>query len=212
MGFSGSRARYRPVIDHKPMRVVLTFAVFVAAAISSFAQQKSDGGQDKHLDVQSSVGDLHVGNDADASKTGLPMYPGARLRHDGDNDNANVGLFTEAFGIKLVIVKYESDDAPVKIIDYYRESLKKFGKVLECHTREHNGDAHADFDDDDKDDDPDHPPKQLKCEGDNTGPITELKVGKENNQHVVAIEPNTGHSGAKFTLVYVHTHGKQGDI
>jgi hypothetical protein len=197
------------MIGHKPTRLVLAFAFFLAAAIASLAApQKSDSGQDKHLDVQSSVGDLHVGNDADASKTGLPLYPGARLRHDGDSDNANVGLFTSAFGIKLVIVKYESDDAPGKIIDFYRENLKKFGKVLECHTREHGGDAHADFDDDD---DSDSKPKALKCEGDNTGPVTELKVGTENHQHVVAIEPNDG-NGAKFTLVYLHARGKQGDI
>jgi hypothetical protein len=198
------------MICHKPTRLLLVVAFFLAAAISSFAApQKSDGGQDKHLDVQSSVGDLHVGNDADASKTGIPLYPRARLRHDdGDNNNANLGLFTEAFGIKLVIVKYESDDAPGKIIDYYRDSLKKFGKVLECHTHEHGG-GYADFDDSD---DSDHPRKQLKCEGDNTGPVTELKVGTENNQRVVAVEPGAGHGGAKFTLVYVHTQGKQGDL
>jgi hypothetical protein len=192
-------------------RLVLSAAFVLAGTVSMLAAaQQSDGEQDKHLDVRSTIGDLHVGNDADAGKTGLPLYPGARLRHDNDNDNANVGLFTEAFGIKLVIVKYESDDAPGKIVDYYRESLKKFGKVLECHTREHDGDAHADFDD--KDDDSDHAPKQLKCEGDNTGPITELKAGTENNQHVVAVEPKAGRGGAKFTLVYVHTRGKQGDI
>jgi hypothetical protein len=191
----------------------VTALAFVLAAISTLAAaQNSNDSQDKHLDVRSTVGDLHVGSDADASKTGLPFYPGARLRRDGDNDNANLGLFTEAFGIKLVIVKYESDDAPTKIIDFYRNSLKKFGKVLECHTREHGGDAHADFDDNDDDNNSDYAPKQLKCEGDNSGPVTELKVGIQSNQHVVAIEPNAGRSGAKFTLVYVHTHGKQGDI
>src|ERR1700722_12481576 len=154
------------MIRHKKMCVVAVFAFFLAVVTSSFAaSRKSDGGQDKHLDVQSSAGDLHVGNDADASKTGIPLYPGARARHDdGDKSNANLGLFTEAFGIKLVIVKYESDDAPGKIIDYYRDSLKKFGKVLECHTHEHGGE-HTDFDD--HDDDSDHSRKPLKCEGDN---------------------------------------------
>jgi hypothetical protein len=42
--------------------------------------------------------------------------------------------------------------------------------------------------------------------------VTELKVGTEDNQHVVALEPNDGHSGTTFALVYVHTRGKQGDI
>ena len=54
--------------------------------------------------------------------------------------------------------------------------------------------------------------KELKCEGDNTGPVTELKVGTADNQHVVAIEPADGRSGSTFALVYVRTRGKQGDI
>ena len=54
--------------------------------------------------------------------------------------------------------------------------------------------------------------KELKCEGDNSGPVTELKVGTENNQHVVAVEPGDGHNGSTFALVYLHTRGKQSDI
>ena len=188
-------------------RVVISVAFTLLIAINGLAaSQKPDNDQNKHLDIQSSAGDLHVGNDADAQKAGLPLYPGARPTHDKDNNNANLGLHTDAFGIKLVIAKYDSDDAPEKVIAYYRERLKKFGKVLECHTKEH-GDAHADFNDDDSD----NRPKELKCEGDNNGPVTELKVGTEKNQHAVSIEPNPGH-GSKFTLVYVHTRGKQSDI
>ena len=63
----------------------------------------------------------------------------------------------------------------------------------------------ADFDDD-------KPSKELKCEGDDKGPVTELKVGTEDNQRVVAIEPHEGRSGSSLALVYVHTRGKQGDI
>jgi hypothetical protein len=185
--------------------VVLVLAVAAGAALAH--AQKQDSDQDKHLDIQSSAGDLHLGNDADAQKAGLPLYPGARIRHDKEkSDAANLSLFTQAFGIKLVVAKYDSDDAPGKVIDYYRERLKKYGKVLECHTSEHGADAHADFDDDDE-----HPAKELKCEGDNKGPVTELKVGTQNKQHVVSIEPHDG-GGSTFALVYVHTRGKEGDI
>jgi hypothetical protein len=181
-----------------------TFAIAVSAPSFAAQPQQADGGQDKHLNIESSVGDLHLGNDADARKAGLPLYPGARLRRDEENSDAlNLGVLTQAFGLKLVVAKYDSDDAPGKVIDYYRERLKKYGKVIECHTKEHDGDAHADVNDD-------HPSKELKCEGDNTGPVTELKVGTEDNQHVVAIEPRGGSS--TFALVYVHTRGKQGDI
>lgn len=189
-------------------RAVFAGVLGVAVAIPGFAAQpqKPDSDQDKHLDIQSNAGDLHVGNDADARKAGLPLYPGARRRHDEENSGAaNLSLFTNAFGVKLVVAKYDSDDAAAKIVDFYREKLKKYGKVLECHTRDHTG-AHADFNDDDE------KAKALKCEGDNQGPVTELKVGTEDDQHVVAIESNEGGKGSNFALVYVHTRGKQGDI
>ncbi|HEV3305155.1 MAG TPA: hypothetical protein VGZ91_01840 [Candidatus Sulfotelmatobacter sp.] len=188
--------------------LVVSFSMAVAC-LGLAAQAPSQSNQDKHVDIQSSAGDLHVGNDADARKAGLPLYPGARLRHDDENSNAaNLSLFTDAFGVKLVLAKYDSDDAPGKVIDFYRDKLKKYGKVIECHTREHGG-AHADFNDDE--DSRDKRSSEVKCEGDNTGPVTELKVGTENNQHVVAIEPSPG-GGSTFALVYVHTRGKQGDI
>jgi hypothetical protein len=187
------------------LRLVAT-ATLMTTFIAPNAHAQTDN-QDKHLDIQSSAGDLHLGADADARKAGLPLYPGARPHHDDDNNNANLSLFTEAFGFKLVVAKYESDDAPGKIIDFYRDRLKKYGKVLECHTQKHGG-SHADVDEDDKD----KSEKQLKCEGDNTGPVTELKVGTENNQHVVAIEPVAGHSSTSFSIVYVHARGKQGDL
>jgi hypothetical protein len=188
---------------------ILAVAFGIAVAIPSFSaqSQKPDSGEDKKLDIRSSVGDLHVGSDADARKIGLPLYPGARLKSDDESrDNANLSIFTEAFGFKLVIAHYDSDDAPSKVIDFYREKLKKYGKVIECHTREHGDDVDVHADDKDS-----KGSQELKCEGDNTGPVTELKVGTEDNQHAVAIEPN-GRSGSTFALVYAHARGKQGDI
>ena len=80
-------------------------AVFgTTAAMSSLAAQpqKQDSAPDKHLDIQSSAGDLHVGNDADARKAGLPLYPGARVRRDEENSTAaNLSLFTDAFGVTI---------------------------------------------------------------------------------------------------------------
>ena|SRR6202035_726092 len=189
---------------------VIVFGFVLANQTLAGQSQKTDSDKDKNFDVRSSVGDLHVGNDADARKAGLPLYPGARVHRDKENSDAlNLGVLTEAFGVKLVIAKYDSDDEPGKVISYYRERLKKYGTVIECHTREHGGDATAEFNDKD---DSDKRSKELKCEGDNTGPVIELKVGTEDNQHVVAVEPQEGHSGSTFALVYVRTRGKQGDI
>ncbi|HEY3975512.1 MAG TPA: hypothetical protein VGM18_21110 [Candidatus Sulfotelmatobacter sp.] len=183
----------------------LAFVLLAVLTISAFSQDS--GSQNTNVDIQSSAGDLHVGGDGDAKKIGLPLYPGARLKTDDkDSTPANLSLFTEAFGFKLVVASYESDDSPAKIVDFYRDKLKKYGKVLECHSQKHGG--NVDVNDDDKDS---KGSKELKCDQ-NSGPVTELKVGTEDNQHVVAVEPRDAGKGSTFALVYLYTHGKRGDI
>ena len=183
-------------------RRALLLSLVASLAMPLVAQDSKS--ENKSLDVRSSVGDLHVGPDADAKKVGLPLYPGARVKSDDPNSSqANLSVLTEAFGMKLVVANYVSDDDPAKIVDFYRDKLKRYGKVLECHSHNHG----VDVNDNDKDSSKD---EQLKCE-ESSGPVTELKVGTENNQHVVAVEPGEG-KGTHFALVYVHTRGKQGDI
>jgi hypothetical protein len=191
--------------------LIFAFALTSALTLPVVAQQSAQqsDSQDKPFDVRSSVGDMHVGKDADAQKQGLPLYPGARPKQEKDNDPLNFGILTESFGLKLMVAKYESDDPPAKIVDFYRGKLKKFGKVLECHSHKHGGDVEVNDDKDSKDGkDKD---KELKCDED-SGPVVELKVGTEDNQHVVAIEPGDASKGSTFALVYVYTRGKRGDI
>jgi hypothetical protein len=183
----------------------LTTALAVAILSLPALAQQSDT-QDKPFDVQSSIGDLHVGKDADAKKAGLPLYPGARPKVEKDSDPVNFGILTESFGLKVVVAKYESEDSPDKLVAYYRDKLKKYGKVLECHSQKHGGDV--DVHDDDKDS---KDSKELKCD-EKSGPVTELKVGTEDNQHVVAVEPRDTGKGSTFAIVYVYTRGKHGDI
>ncbi|HLW86001.1 MAG TPA: hypothetical protein VKR60_12360 [Candidatus Sulfotelmatobacter sp.] len=193
----------------------LSFAFSMAALLTLPALGQQSDTQDKPFDVRSSIGDMHVGKDADARSAGLPLYPGANPKHEDSNDPLNFGILTESFGIKLVIAKYESDDAPSKVIAYYRDKLKKYGKVLECHTQRHGADVEVHSDAKDSSEsgskNEEQASKQLKCDS-NDGPVTELKVGTEDNEHVVAIEPRDSGKGASFALVYVRTRGKQGDI
>jgi len=185
------------------LALALTLAVVLILPVLA----QDSGAQNKKLDIRSSVGDMHIGNDADARKTGLPLYPGARLKSDNEsNGNANLSVLTEAFGMKLVVAKYDSDDVPAKIVDFYREKLRKYGKVLECHTQRHGGDVEVHDDSKGSEDS-----KALKCDED-SGPVTELKVGTEDDQHIVAIEPRDASKGSTFALVYVHTRGKRGEI
>ena len=188
-------------------RMQLSFTVFAVLLLlparRAAAQNTTSDDEDKNLDIQ-----FHVGKDADAQKVGLPLYPGARLKHDEENQNrANFALLTGAFGMKLVVASYDSGDAPSKVIAYYREQLKRYGPVLECRTKESGGDVHANLHTQESKDS-----KRLKCDGDNAGNIVELKAGTEDNQHVVSVQPSETGKGSTFALVYVYTRGKQGDI
>lgn len=187
------------------MGIALILACALAAPVFS---QDSDT-QDKKIDVSTPSGNLHIGKDADAKKIGVPLYPGARLQSNGDDKNqANLSLLTETFGMKLIVAKYLSDDAPNQVLSFYRDKLKKYGKVLECHSNRHGGDVEVH--DDDKDSNKSH---ELKCDDSgNSGPVTELKVGTEDNQRIVAVEPGDGGKGTNLALVYVYTRGKRGDI
>jgi len=180
-------------------------AIVLLCAACSVNVKKDAQGQDKNVDIDTPFGGIHVNQKADVRDTGLPVYPGARPKEkddEGDEKSANVNISTSAFGLKVVVVDFSSDDPPSKVVSYYQEQLKKYGKVLECHTSHgttYNAhhDHHGDSD-------------ELKCDGDNHGQTVELKVGTESNQHIVSIEPQA--KGSDFKLVYVRTRGKEGTI
>jgi len=188
----------------------LMLAVAAAAILvlpgCSVNVKKGDNGEDKKVDINTPLGGIHVNNGADVRDTGLPVYPGARPkkkeRDDPDEKSANVDISSFGFSLKVVAVEYESDDAPAKLIAFYQDKLKKFGSVLECHTEDRHYGLNRSSDS--------HDSKDLKCESDSDGKNVELKVGTEDNQRIVAIQPQA--KGSSFALVYVHTKGKEGSI
>lgn len=166
--------------------------------------KKEKNGEDKQVDIDTPVGGIHVSKGANVADVGLAVYPGARLKQDdsdGNDKSANVNISSFGFGLKVVALEYQSDDSPAKLVAYYKDELKKYGKVLECHT------SHLDVNPDVKGSD--HGSHELTCEG-SSGKNVELKVGTKENQHIVAVEPDG--KGSSFSLVYVRTHGKQADI
>jgi hypothetical protein len=202
-----SATRLQTIFNRQFLALAGAFALLLSTPAMQ-AQQPDSQSQDKHVDIRSSAGDLHVGNDASVRDVGLPLYPGARPKHDDDNKNsANLSIATAAFGMKLIVLSYDSDDGPDKLIAYYRDKLKKYGKVIECRTSERGGDVQVNSGKDDADGS-----KEVKCGGDDTGNVVELKVGTQDHQHLVSIEPSEKGKGSTFALVYVHTRGKQGDI
>jgi hypothetical protein len=186
----------------------LAVGLFIFAMLQpacSVNVKNKDDGDNEQVDIKTPVGGIHVGKDVDAADTGLPLYPGARPKpkDNGNDKSANVNISGFGYGIKVVALEYESDDSPEKILAFYREPLKKFGSILECHSANHL-DVNTNLNDDS-----DKNSHVLTCTG-KSGDNIELKVGTKENQHIVAVEPEG--KGSSFSLVYVRTHGKDADI
>jgi hypothetical protein len=191
--------------EHKTLLIaagaLLSWLVLPACSVS--VKDHDQNGNSK-VDIDTPLGGIHVNEEADVRDTGLELYPGARPKPKtgDDSKNANVNISSGLFGVKVVAIEYESDDAPAKILTFYRSQLKKYGAVVECHTQKQASDLHVNAGDDKA--------KPVSCESDNSGNVIELKTGTEGNQRLVSVEPEG--KGSDFALVYIRTRGKQGSI
>ncbi|MFZ0772025.1 MAG: hypothetical protein WCA49_23625 [Candidatus Sulfotelmatobacter sp.] len=176
-------------------------ALFLLPACSVNVQKEGNG-QDKQVDIKTPLGGVHVSKQADASDIGLAVYPGAHLKEKdsrGSDKSANVNLSGFGYSLKVVAMEYESDDSPAKVLSFYKDQLKKYGSVLECHTSRGNWNVNMGK----------NGSNELTCEGSGGNDI-ELKAGRKDDQHIVAVEPQG--KGSSFSLVYVRAHGKDADI
>lgn len=150
---------------------------------------------DKDVDIRTPLGSLSVHKGAtDPKATGLSLYPGAQIKQDfEDHDgSANVDISSSFFGLKVVALKYQSNDSPDKVLSFYKKDMARYGNVVDC-----TGGFSLTFHHQSSD-------SEVTC--DNYGGGSHryreaLKVGTEYNQRVVAIRP-TG-NGSEFALVYV---------
>jgi hypothetical protein len=188
---------------------IVVFGALLALPGCNINVKKDSEGKEKNVDIETPVGGLHVRNDADVRDIGLPVYPGARRKErgdDNDSNNAHVNISTSLFGIKVVAIEYLSDDPPEKLVAYYKDQLKKYGFVLVCHTNEGHPGTNMNGADTSGDS------KKLKCEDDQNGKTVELKVGTEQNQHIVSVKPADDGKGSDFGLVYIQMRGGKDTI
>ena len=176
--------------------VVLTMLVILPGCKINVKKDAAE--QDKRVDISTLIGGIHVSNGLDARDLGVAVYPGARPRQEKDNDEkgANVNISSPYFGIKVAAQEYESDDSMDKVISFYTDQLKKYGAVVKCHGKWKGKDANAQVGHDSG-----KHSHEVTCDKDSSGDSIELKVGTEENQHLVAIEPQG--KGCKFALVRV---------
>ena len=191
------------------LALLVIVGVLLALPACDVNVKKDSEGKEKNVDIETPVGGLHVAKDADVRDIGLPVYPGARRKEQSEDNNPNsahVNISTSLFGIKVVAIEYLADDPPEKLVAYYKDQLKKYGFVLECHTNERHPGTNMSGVDTSGDS------RKLKCEDDQNGKTVELKVGTEQNQHIVSIKPGDDGKGSDFGLVYIQMRGGKDTI
>ena len=201
------RKMFKPKMFNRSVIAKLALGALFAAlcVLPACSIATNDKGKDgeKHVDIKSPIGDLHVSEQADIRDAGLTLYPGAKPapKEDGDDKkSANVNLSLPGFSLKVVAAEFVSGDSPEKIIAYYDKELQKYGKPIQCHGAWNDVDSKAGKDEGSK---------PVSCGNNNGQDSVELKVGTEGNQHIVAVKPNS--RGTRFALVYVRTHTGKDD-
>jgi hypothetical protein len=138
---------------------------------------------------------VYIDAEAGAKDVGLPIYPGARLHKDKDEDTAStkMGLWGGSVEFKLAIVKLESNDPADKVAAFYKKALAKYGSVLDC-----TNVAGPSDDDKNKDDGS----GKLQCDSDKPEAGTMVfKSGSKEKVHIASIKSNG--TGSLIDLVYV---------
>ena len=170
----------------------MVLAGTLLAVLCGCTVRKKGEGANKKVDIETPVGNIHVNTQVDPKDTGLAVYPGAtRAEEDDSKHAANVSIGSSLFGVKVVAIKYRSDDPPDKLLDFYRKQLKAYGDVSECR-------GSVSFE-----------RGNMRCRG---GPRdeTNLVAGVEERHRIVSVKPHGG--GSTFALVYVQTRGEEGTL
>jgi hypothetical protein len=185
----------------KLIAVLLMLAAFVAGC-SVNVDKGEDKEHPKKVDIQTPFGGLKVRTgDVQANDTGLSVYPGATLaptdRHDNEN-KANVNIDTPWFGLKVVALRYVTDDPVDKVWDYYKKEMAQYGRVLECKP----GSPDMNLEKHDKNELTCHDRDDHHGRADFDHGDMQLKVGTDDRQRVVAVSTKNGKT--EFALVYVN--------
>ena len=185
-------------ISFRLIRLLAAFTGLCLLAGCSVTTHDKNGKEGGDVDIRTPLGSLSVRKGAtDPKETGLALYPGAQPKsstNDDDDAGANVNISSSLFGLKLAVLKYQTNDPPDKVLGFYRKEMSRYGKVLECTGFNMN------FHRQDKD-------AEVTCDDHGHGRHNykqELKVGTENNQRIVAVKPNG--NGTEFVMVYVRAH------
>ena len=166
-------------------------STLLIAGCSVDVQQDAQGDR-KRVDVRMPVGTVRVNTNVTAPDTGLAVYPGARPTQDGDEPrSADVSIGAPFFGVHVVAAKFESDDTPSQVVDFYRKALGAYGAVTEC-----RGDI--DF--------KGRSGSRPVCRERSRSKVLQLVAGTERRHRLVSVEPRG--DGSEFAVVFIQTRGE----
>ena len=167
---------------------------------------KAANGEDKNVQVDTPFGGIHVNTDqTTAADLGLPVYPGAEIVKDKENDkSADIHMGFGEWELRVKVVNYSSPDSQDKVAAFYKKALTRYGDVISCQdnapvgkpTQTSEGLTCAD-------DSGAH--VQVNDHGANYGYHSgnngfELKAGSKHHQHIVGFE-SSAPGQTRFALV-----------
>jgi hypothetical protein len=165
---------------------------------------KGANGEDKNVQVDTPFGGIHVNTDqTTAADLGLPVYPGAQVAADKEDDkSADIHMGFGEWEMRVLVVNYSSSDSQDKIEAFYKKALGRYGDVLTCQGTTPVGTPTATS-------------EGLTCADDKSNTTTvqidrhdygtgedgmELKAGSKRHQHIVGFE-NSSTGQTRFALV-----------
>jgi hypothetical protein len=169
---------------------------------------KDANGKEKNVQVDTPFGGIHVNTDqTTAADLGLPVYPGAQIVADKDNDkSADIHMGFGEWELRVKVVNYSTADSQDKVEAFYKKALGRFGDVLTCQDNAPVGTPTTTSEGltcaEDK-----HANVQVNDHGQNFGYHSdkngiELKAGSERHQHIVGFESSSA-GETRFALVAV---------
>jgi len=95
---------------------------------------KGANGEDKQVRIDTPFGGIHVNTDqTTAADLGLPVYPGAQIAKDKEDDkSADIHMGFGEWELRVKVVNYSTPDSQDKVVAFYKSALGRFGNVISC--------------------------------------------------------------------------------
>jgi len=186
--------------------LLASLALAAGAAGCKIHVEKDANGEDKNVQVDTPFGGIHVNTDqTTAADLGLPVYPGAQISADKEDDkSADIHMGFGEWEMRVRVVNYSSTDSQDKVLAFYKKALDRFGDVLTCQGNAPVGTPTVTSEglscEEDK-----HANVQVNDHGQSYGYHSsknglELKAGSKRHQHIVGFESGSG-GQTHFALV-----------